>query len=180
MKKFLLLILCVLTLVSCDKKKNEELNVEQITEANKQDMASKHDTFTWYETCIRLKDFMDEECDGTIENISNIFQVVEDIDSISSNVFVIVYSTDIEGTIIDVEEGFWVEDFSIDSVKVSFKEAFELINKVNYPKPHSRYVTLRKQIGPKPCNAQWIFGNVKYQLYVDAVTGDVTDENPAF
>ena len=51
---------------------------------------------------------------------------------------------------------------------------------VNLPKPHSKHVVLRKQIGPKACNPQWIFGNITSQIYVDAVTGEVNSKNPAF
>jgi len=51
---------------------------------------------------------------------------------------------------------------------------------VNFPKPHSRYVTLRNPIGPVAINTQWIFGNVREQLWCDAVTGEIRNSNPAF
>lgn len=51
----------------------------------------------------------------------------------------------------------------------------------NFPKPHSRNCVLRREIGPIPdVNPQYIFGNTKSQLYVDAVTGSVTNHTPAF
>jgi hypothetical protein len=50
----------------------------------------------------------------------------------------------------------------------------------NAPKPHSRQVVLRKEVGPNSINPQYIFGNFQAQLYVDAVTGDVKTKNPAF
>ena len=58
--------------------------------------------------------------------------------------------------------------------------ALERINQVNAPKPHSRYCVLRKEIAPNDINPQYIFGNSRAQLYVDAVTGTVCTENPAF
>ena len=78
--------------------------------------------------------------------------------------------------------GFWVEDFPMneENIAVSYQEAYEKLMAVNLPKPHTRQVVLRKQIGPKPCNPQWIFGNLREQLYVDAVTGEVRDYNPSF
>ncbi len=33
---------------------------------------------------------------------------------------------------------------------------------------------------PKEANVQYIFGNSKVQLYVDAVAEDVSSDNPAF
>ena len=44
----------------------------------------------------------------------------------------------------------------------------------------SRYVTLRNPIGPVAVNTQWIFGNIHEQIWVDAVTGDTKNSNPAF
>jgi hypothetical protein len=51
---------------------------------------------------------------------------------------------------------------------------------VNFPKPHSKHVTLRNPIGPVAINTQWIFGNVHEQIWVDAVTGECANSNPAF
>jgi hypothetical protein len=75
-----------------------------------------------------------------------------------------------------------MEDSPLDKepVKVTFAEALEKLNQVNFPKPHSRYCVLRKEVGPKDANVQYIFGNSHAQLYVDAVTGEVTDHNPVF
>jgi hypothetical protein len=39
---------------------------------------------------------------------------------------------------------------------------------------------LRKEVAPLDCNPQYIFGNKRAQLYVDAVTGEVKDYNPAY
>ena len=63
---------------------------------------------------------------------------------------------------------------------VTFNEVLEKINEVNMPKPHSKQCVLRKQVGPVAANPQYIFGNVKSQIYVDAINGKVSDENPAF
>ena len=83
---------------------------------------------------------------------------------------------------IDVKQGFWIEDFPMydEDINITYKQAFDIVMAVNYPKPHSRQCTLRKPIGPKDCNAQWVFGNIEAQLWVDATTGDVATSNPAF
>ena len=65
-------------------------------------------------------------------------------------------------------------------IKVTFAEAFQKVQEVNLPKPHTRQVVLRKQVGPVEANPQWIFGNLHSQIYVDAVTGAVSKDNPAF
>lgn len=191
MKKGILFVLCAIMLLfaSCNgcKKVPEaakvaELNVEQVTNTDKQYMFTNYGTdYRWYESCIVLKDFMDEECDGTVTGISNVFQVVEEKEK-GADTFVILAAHTADSTAYEVKHGFWVEDFPLndEAIKITFSQAFEKINEVNLPKPHSRQVVLRKQIGPVACNPQYIFGNTKAQIYVDAVTGDVTDKNPAF
>ena len=50
----------------------------------------------------------------------------------------------------------------------------------NIVKPHSKVCVLRKAVGPKEANVQYIFGNEDGAVFVDAVTGDVTDVDPFF
>ena len=75
-----------------------------------------------------------------------------------------------------------MEDFPLndEAIVLTFTEALDRVLAANYPKPHSKYVVLRKEIGPKAANPQYIFGNLKSQLYVDATTGAVSDSNPVF
>ena len=42
------------------------------------------------------------------------------------------------------------------------------------------FITLRLPVGPKDCNVQWTFGDVYDVLFIDAVTGEIRDYNPAF
>lgn len=65
-------------------------------------------------------------------------------------------------------------------INISYKEAYEKMMEANYPKPHSKHCVLRKEVGPYDCNPQYIFGNIEAQIYVDAVTGAVSDQSPAF
>ena len=160
-----------------------ELVVENVISTDRQAMFLAHGgDYRWYETGIQLKNWLDEENDGAIDMVVNVFQVVEVKDSTSFDTFVYKYQHTLEGTTTDSIHGFWIEDYPLNEevIKVSFKEAFEKVQEVNLPKPHTRQVVLRKQVGPVDANPQWIFGNLHSQIYVDAVTGDVATSNPAF
>ncbi len=159
-----------------------ELVVENVISTDREYMFMNYgDDYRWFETCIVLQDFLDEECDGTVTGLSNVFQVVAEKDK-GADTFVVLAAHTPDTTAYEVKHGFWVEDFPMndEEIKVTFAQAFEKLNQVNYPKPHSKQCVLRKQVGPKACNPQYIFGNVHAQLYVDAVTGDVSDVNPVY
>lgn len=140
--------------------------------------------YRWYESQILLNNYLDEENDGSIAEITNVFQAIvdhsEDGQSFDTRVIMITHRAD--STEILVKDGFWIEDYSLneEAITVTYAEAYEKVLEVNYPKPHSKHCVLRSEIGPKPANAQYIFGNLRYQLYVDATTGEVTDKSPAF
>jgi hypothetical protein len=156
--------------------------VEKAINLDKEAMFLKNANYRWFETGVVLKDWLDEENDGSIEMVVNVFQVVEVIDSTSFDTYVVKFQHVGEDVIEDSVHGFWVEDYPLNEevIKVSFKEAFEKVQEVNLPKPHTRQVVLRKQVGPVDANPQWIFGNLREQIYVDAVTGAVSKDNPAF
>lgn len=200
MKKFFAILMSLALIFgmsscnSCSKQdKNETpadstavaaLVVENIISTDKEAMYLNHGgDYRWYETGIQLTNWLDEENDGAIDMVVNIFQVVEKLDSTSFDTFVYKYQHFADGsTNEDSVHGFWVEDYPLNEeiIKVSFKEAFEKVQEANLPKPHTRQVVLRKQIGPVDANPQWIFGNLHSQIYVDAVTGAVSKDNPAF
>lgn len=203
MRKFMLLmaIVCGMAFVSCtgyaDKKVvgNDSITndstvvdsvnyVENAIAMDKENMYLTYGKdYKWFETCIVLNEYMDgENANDSVVGISNIFQVLEQKSSKSFDVHVIMYTHVGDSTQVDVKHDFWIEDMPMnnDSIKVSFKEAYAKMMAANLPKPHSRQCVLRKEIGPKDCNPQYIFGNSEAQIYVDAVTGNVTDMNPAF
>ena len=161
-----------------------ELNVDNITGTDRQYMFTNYgEDYRWFESCILLQDFLDEENDGTVAGVSNVFQVVNmSEDQKSADVFVVLAAHTPDSTAYEVKQGFWVEDYPLndEAIKVSFKDAYDKVMAVNMPKPHSRHVVLRKEVGPVDANPQYIFGNVEAQIYVDAVTGDVSDKNPAW
>ena len=158
------------------------VNVEKTVALDKEFMFVHYGKdYRWFETCILLDEFLDEECDGSVTGVSNIFQAIESKDE-AIDTYVIMSSHTLEASTIEIVHTFWVEDLPMndETIKLTYKEAFDRVMAVNYPKPHSQHVVLRKELGPKPANPQYIFGNSKAQLYVDAVTGEVRDTNPVY
>lgn len=191
---FCLSVLACLFMMSCSCEKTKPVDstettdsaalvVENVTGMDRQKMFQDFGKdYRWFETCIVLKDYLDsEETDGTVTGISNIFQVVVEKDN-GADVHVVMFTHVGDSTQVDVANSFWVEDFPMneDAIKLTFKDAYDRVMAANAPKPHSRQVVLRKEVGPNSINPQYIFGNSQAQLYVDAVTGDVKTKNPAF
>lgn len=174
---------------SCNQKKEmvsenaATLVVENCVSTDREFMFTHYGgDYRWYESSILLKDYLDEDCDGIIDEVTDIFQVVTDSGrGYDTHVVMLGHSSDGKNTF-DVIDGFWIDDFLLNDalIKLSFMDAFNKMQSANYPKPHSKHCVLRKQVGPHDCNPQYIFGNSKSQLFVDAVTGEVTDKNPVF
>lgn len=160
------------------------LNVEHAIAMDRQTMYLKFkDNYRWYETEILLPYFLDS--DSATSNpvmIVNILQsVVEEGNGFDTWVWKFQHFPD--GTVLkDSIQGFWIENYSLNEevLTVKYTEAYDKMMAVNYKKPHSKHVTLRNPIGPVAVNAQWIFGNIKEQIWVDAVTGECKNSNPAF
>jgi nitrate reductase alpha subunit len=161
------------------------LNVEHVVATDKQTMFTQFNKdYRYFESQITLKNFMDgENASAEVAEINNVFQVVDIAeDQKSADVHVVMFNHVGDKTETTVINSFWVEDYALndEAIKVTFEQAFDKMMKANIVKPHSRKCTLRKEIGPKEANPQWIFGNSRAQVYVDAVTGDVSAINPAF
>jgi hypothetical protein len=195
MKKILVFLMGLMLMIgisSCTCTRNEEFSdsevaelvVENVISTDRQAMYLAHGgDYRWYETGIQLVNWLDEENDGAIDMVVNVFQTIENRDEQSFDTFVYKYQHFADGTVNEEGiHGFWIEDWPLEEevIKVTFAEAFEKVQEVNYPKPHTRQVVLRKPIGPNECNPQWIFGNLRSQIWVDAVTGEVATSNPAF
>lgn len=157
--------------------------VEHTIALDRQAMFLNHaNDYRWFETCVQLNDFLDEECDGSFNLVVNIFQVIETYSETSFDTYVYKYQHVDGETHEESIHGFWIEDQPLneEAIKVTFAEAFEKVMEVNLPKPHTRQVVLRKEVGAVEANPQWIFGNSRSQIYVDAVTGEVSKDNPAY
>ena len=181
------MLMAGLIVAGCSKKNPKEQEITKIVVENtistdREAMALKNPNYKWFETGILFEKYLDEENDGAISEVVNVFQTVEG-DSISFDTEVFKFQHFSNGTFAsDSVKGFWIEDYPLneEEIKVTVDSAYALINQVNLPKPHSRYCTLRKPIGPQDCNAQWIFGNMNSQLWVDTKTGEIRESNPAF
>lgn len=160
------------------------IDVEHTIATDRQAMYLKFgNDYRWYETDILLPEFLNSEnVSSDPEMIVNIFQsIVQKGKGYDTWVWKFQHFTD--GTVLkDSVQGFWIENNPLNEevIKLKYAEAFDRITQTNSPKPQSKYVTLRNPVGPVEVNTQWIFGNIHEQLWVDAVTGDVQNSNPAF
>lgn len=199
MRKLLLFaLLCAMFIgvTSCNSCKKNETNVEakvdttlvveNIISTDREAMTLQYDSaYRWYETCITVKDFFDSDSVGepVVMGVSNIFQYVVEQDSTCADIQVVLFTHVKDTCVVEARPGFWVGDMILNNeeIKLTFVDAYNKMMQANCVKPHSRQCVLRKELGPTlGVNPQYIFGNVQRQVYVDAVTGDVTDKNPVF
>ena len=160
------------------------LDVEHSIALDRQTMYVNYkDNYRWYETEILLPYFLDSDsATSNPEMIVNVLQSIVE-EGNGADVWVHKFQHFKDGTIAhDSIQGFWIENYALNDevIKLKYTEAWDRMMAANYPKPHSRYVTLRNPIGPVAINTQWIFGNVREQIWVDAVTGNTKNSNPAF
>ena len=160
------------------------LDVEHSIALDRQTMYVNYkDNYRWYETEILLPEFMNSDSvTSNPEMIVNILQSVVE-EGNGADVWVHKFQHFKDGTVVhDSIQGFWIENYALNDevIKLKYTEAWDRMMQTNFPKPHSRYVTLRNPIGPVAINTQWIFGNVREQIWIDAVTGDAKNSNPAF
>ena len=160
------------------------LDVEHSIALDRQTMYVNYkDNYRWYETEILLPEFMDSDsATSNPEMIVNVLQSIVEKGN-GADVWVHKFQHFRDGTVVhDSIQGFWIENYALNDevIKLKYTEAWDRMMQTNFPKPHSRYVTLRNPIGPIAVNTQWIFGNIQEQIWVDAVTGDTKNSNPAF
>lgn len=77
----------------------------------------------------------------------------------------------------------WIEDadMSEQPIKISAEQALMRLKEWNGILPKDcNFIILRLPVGPKDCNPQWTFGDVDDVLFIDAVTGEIRDYDPAF
>lgn len=160
------------------------IDVEHTIALDRQAMyANYKDDYRWYETEILLPEFMDSDsATSNPEMVVNILQSVVERGN-GADVWVHKFQHLKDGNVIhDSIQGFWIENYALNNEVIKFKytEAWDRMMATNLPKPHSRHVTLRNPMGPVSVNTQWIFGNVNEQIWIDAVTGNAANSNPAF
>lgn len=137
--------------------------------------------YRWYGCGMLLKDYLDEECDGTLVDLTNVFMVRSDPGK-SFDTNIIMLHHDSRGMGVYELKSRWVEEdvfMKKDQINVIFKESFIKAKSVR-PALHTKHVVLRKQLGPNNANPQYIYGNNHGLLFVDATTGYVAHDSPAF
>ncbi len=188
MKKFLIIVLSALVaFCACERKAKIEVKdivVENTISTDRQYMFLNYGNYyRWYESCVVYDNYLDADTTIMIAGVSNVFQVITAIDEHSFDTKVISIAHVSDASNEEVKEmAFWVGDDPLNEsiIKLTFNDAFNRLMEANLPKPHSKYVVLRKELGPINANPQYIFGNQQYQVYVDAITGDVTEHNPVY
>ena len=159
-----------------------KLVFEHVVSTHRQQMFNLlgNGNYTWYESHAVLMRDINEAEDCTIKDITSVFSVFSE----EGGSYVQYITTNWErGTWIpEPIPGLWIEDNSLndDAIKITLEAAFQKLMESNCTKPHDKNVTLRNPVGPKKCNAQYVFGNILETVFVDAVTGEVRTSNPAF
>lgn len=177
-----------INLVSCSKcsHKEEQKNGTITTEVVKMDKAhmdSINTNYKYFETCFVFDGTVDTLSSPDVNYVQNVFQIV---DAKTNEPIVFVSEHFLKEDSVNWGEkvgAFWVGDLDLRTyiIKLSLEDAFEQLQKANIIKPQSKYCVLRAAIGPKYCNAQYIFGNDELGVvFVDAVNGNVTNIDPAF
>jgi hypothetical protein len=185
---FFVSIVCSCASVMQEKEEIEDeekdLEVENCIKTDTAYLVEKYgkDNFRWYECSMQLRDYLDDELnDGTIVELTNIFMILSDKDNSFDTNIIMFRHTSKEDTI-QILPSLWVEeDVNIKEhlVDVKFKTAVKLARKSN-PKLHTKHAVLRKHLGPLDINPQYTFGNNHGLIFVDAATGVVSYEQPAF
>lgn len=158
--------------------------VEHIQALHRQTMFSLIDgqEYQWRNSKVLFNDSI------TLENIDNL-RVVEvtdvffywdevvgpQVQFIATNV---KKGTLIPPTIQDV----WIEDANLSDkeIKLTVKDVLNRLKEWNGIIPPGISMSLRYPVGPCECNAQWVIGNEFDVIFIDAVTGDISNWNPAF
>ena len=190
---FLMGIMLMLGVSSCKCTKDVE-PVEPVVEfaeaavaADRAQMDELADTYKWFETRVEYDNAFDADTTLTVTKVESLFQVaVEDSLGVKTFVYDFIHYPDVEEPELKQIEGFILDDKPLndEQIVLTFSEALERLYEANLPTPNSTKVVLRKALGPNPgVNAQYIFGTpdpIGQLVFVDAVTGDVTDNDPVY
>ena len=190
MKNVIYLFLITFVLIGCGKKErifsgNQELvGVEEIIKMDDKQMKDGFGKdYKYYESYVIYDKFFDSGDDNKIIEMCSVFQVFDnEKESGSKDTRVIIFAHRPGSTFIDRKAGIFVENYNLklDSIKITFIQAYEKMMFSKLKKPRSKFCSLRRQYGEVKANPQYVFGNAKEQIYVDAITGEVSDKNPVF
>lgn len=85
-------------------------------------------------------------------------------------------------TVLPVIHDVWIEDANLSDkeIKLTVADVLARLKEWNGVLPPANSMSLRYPVGPMECNAQWVIGNAYDVIFVDAVTADISNWNPAF
>ena len=136
--------------------------------------------YRWHGCYILYHNYLDEGGGGAIDEVTNIFQVRSDTDK-SHDVNMVIKKHTLDGDNTDIIKSLWVEEdvpMFLSDIKVTHREA--TISARKEGNLHTKHLVLRKQLGPNATNPVYIFGNNQGLIFVDAKTGRLTHDSPAF
>ena len=180
---FNLFLMC--TLIGCIHYEDKTPQPISFDDCMRRDLAwmDQHygNDYRWYECGILMKSYLDEDNDGSIADLTNVFMIRSDPGkSYDTNVVLLHHGKGGFG-IFNLESK-WVEEdvfMKKDQINVIFKESL-IKAKSTKPLLHTKHVVLRKQLGPNDANPQYIYGNNHGLLFIDATTGYISHDSPAF
>lgn len=137
--------------------------------------------YEWRNSQVLLSDYITAENidDLRITDINDVFYYWQDgpwVQYINSNV---KNGVQIPWPVQDV----WIEDANLSkcAIQLTAEDVLQKLKKWNGLIPeNSKSLTLRLPVGPMQCNAQWVIGGIGDVIFIDAVTGEITNWNPAF
>lgn len=142
----------------------------------------KADVYQWRNSRILFNDTLTMENidDIHITDINDVFYYWDNVKGpqvqyVNDNVKV---GTQIPYPINDI----WIEDDDMSDapIKLTCEQAIQRLKEYNGILPKASFITLRLPLGPKRCNPQWTFGGSQNVVFIDAVSGEIRDRNPAF
>lgn len=144
-------------------------------------------TLLWMQTGITLTAFLTDESiqDATVMEVTNGFQT-QWPEGAGINTKVTLITTNTMATDSLVMQTFYLDNKPLNDkqITLTFKDAIGKALQANCPKPQTRICVLRCPVGPVGVeDAYYMFGNEDLDtpmIFVNARTGDVTTENPAF
>lgn len=155
--------------------------IDHIIALHRQTMFDIYDgeKYAWYETRVLFNDSLKLEGIDSLKvvDVTDIFQLFDPprCQYISTN---IEKGTIIPEPIADI----WIEDCDMSEAEIKLwpEDVIERLKAWDGIIPPAVGMTLRIPLGPRRCNAQWVIGNIMQVIFVDAVTGDITNWCPAF
>lgn len=155
--------------------------VSHIQALHRQTMFSLYEgkRYAWYETRVL---FNENICYETLDNL-NVVDVTDIFQTFNPAECQYISTNAEKGTIIPPSiPDIWIEDCDMGEleIKLNVDDVLQRLKEYNGLIPPSEGMTLRCPLGPRRCNAQWVIGNVVDVIFVDAVTGEVTNWCPAF